>query len=108
MNYLLALKPYLFMIPIYLVWFIIFMLAIIKFRSNTKVAVITIIAIILFAISAVISLVWNLIQFSMYNNYAMLDTIKLISTIVDIIDVLLTTIGWSFIAGAIFSERNKI
>jgi len=107
-NYLLALKPYIFMIPVYLVWFIILMLAIIKFKSNTKVAVITIIAIILFAISAVISLVWNLIQFSMYNNYAIVDSIKLISIIVDIIDVLLNTIGWSFIAGAIFIEKNKI
>ncbi len=106
-DYLSLIQPYLFMIPVYLIWFIIFILAIVKFRSNTGVAVMTLIAIIIFAVSTVISIAWSLISPSLYSSYDWSSSVKIISIVITVLRALLQTIGWGLIAGAIFSGRNK-
>jgi hypothetical protein len=93
--------------PIYIVWLVGLILAIVNWKKMPKASLLTIIAIVILFLAGVAGQVFSLNYPIMANDSGLsYAKIGLVMAIVGIANVLLTTACWGMLLAAIFGRRN--
>ena len=95
-------------IPIYLVWLVMFIVALINIKNYPKVSLLTIISVIIFFISNILSCISTGILPMVYREYGWSSsTFAMIMGTVNVIRSFFTALAYALLIGAVFGWRKK-
>jgi hypothetical protein len=95
-------------IPVYLVWIIAFIIAIVNIKNYPKVSLLTITSVIILFIVNVLSSIFTCLMPLIYKDYGWSTaTVGLIMGTINITRSFVTALAWALIIGAIFGWRNR-
>jgi len=94
-------------IPLFLVWLVGFILAIITWKKHAKASLLTMIAMVIFTINQVISTLLSFLPVYLHNMSGMkISTIGTITLIANIVLIVFATVAWILLILALFLRRK--